>query len=187
MDNNSRMVKEPNKSEITKFVKSVEKGIEAFDNLVAKATQNDNNIRNSSKHEGQELTFNDNRACIHCGKPLPDQLSKKRIYCEEIRDQNGNLIKDCKGAFNRQKNKPEVEMHRDIINEHKTVDERIDAMVAKKGDIVTTEDLNAYDIRLDSSLKFKISDYGLVESYFLKYLIISNPVFKTHKIIRNGQ
>ena len=187
MDNNSRLKKKPSNSEITKFVKSVEKGIDAFDMLVAKSIRNDNKTRNSSKYIGQDLTFNENRVCIHSGNHLPDQLSKKRVYCEVERDQNGNIIKDCKGAFNRQKNKPEVEMHREIINEQKTVDERIEAMISKKGETVTTADLNAYDIRLDNSLKFKISDYGLVESYFLKFLIISNPVIKTHKIIRHGQ
>lgn len=168
-------------------INGLEKGLDAFGQLVAKATKNENESGKTSKHEGQANTFNDKRACIYCGEPLADQLSKKRIYCEEQRGQNGSLTKDCKGAYNRQKNKPEVDMHREIINEHKTIDERIDAMVAKKGYEVTTQDLNAYDIILDSPLRYEFSSYGILTTYFLKYTIISNPVFNSHKILHNGQ
>jgi len=131
-------------------------------------------------------TYHLKRECLYCGEPLPDQYSKKRTYCKEVRDENGNLIKDCKGIYNRMIDQPELEVQREIIKEHKTVDEMIEAMVAKKGSVVNTADLIAYDIQLSSSLKYKLSPNGTLESDFLKYTIVSNPNHHTHKIYSHG-
>ena len=131
-------------------------------------------------------TFKLKRECVYCGEPLPDQFSKKRIYCKEVRDENGKLLKDCKGDYNRMMDKPEQEVHREIIKEHKTVDDRIESMISKKGDLVNTSDLNAYDIQLSASLKYRLSPNGTLESDFLKYTIISNPNLHTHKIYSHG-
>ena len=131
-------------------------------------------------------TYKLKRECLNCGEPLPDQFSKKRTYCKEERDENGKLLKDCKGNYNRLMDMPENEVHREIIKDHKTVDERIESMVSKKGNIVSTADLNAYDINLTSSLKYKISRNGTLESDFLKYTIVSNPIYLTHKIYKHG-
>jgi hypothetical protein len=142
------------------------------------------------KTEKSELpgnwTYKLKRECLNCGEPLPDQFSKKRTYCKEERDGNGKLLKDCKGNYNRLMDKPENEVHREIIKDHKTVDERIESMVSKKGNIVSTADLNAYDIQLTSCLKYKISKNGTLESDFLKYTIVSNPNLNTHKIYSHG-
>jgi len=134
----------------------------------------------------ENWTYLDKRECLNCGEPLPDQYSKKRTYCKEVRDENGNLIKDCKGIYNRLLDQPELEVHREIIKEHKTVDDMIEAMVAKKGDMVSTADLNAYDIQLSASLKYRLSPNGTLESDFLKYTIVSNPIHNTHKIYSHG-
>jgi len=131
-------------------------------------------------------TYKLKRECLNCGEPLPDQYSKKRMYCKEVRDEYGKLMQDCKGIYNRQLDKPELEVHREIIKEHKTVDDMIEAMVAKKGSVVSTADLVAYDIQLTSCLKYKISKNGTLESDFLKYTIVSNPNLHTHKIYTNG-
>jgi hypothetical protein len=139
------------------------------------------------KSQSTEIeTYHLKRECLFCGEPLPDQYSKKRTYCKEVRDENGKLKQDCKGSYNRMIDQPELEVHREIIKEHKTVDEMIEAMVAKKGNVVSTADLNAYDIQLTSSLKYKISKNGTLESDFLKYTIVSNPNLNTHKIYSNG-
>jgi len=134
----------------------------------------------------ENWTYYLKRECLNCGEPLPDHYSKKRTYCKEVRDENGNLIKDCKGIYNRMIDQPELEIHREIIKEHKTVDDMIESMVAKKGDVVSTADLIAYDIQLSSSLKFKLSPNGTLESEFLKYTIVSNPNLHTHKIYSHG-
>lgn len=131
-------------------------------------------------------TYHLKRECLFCGEPLPDQYSKKRTYCKEVRDENGKLKQDCKGSYNRMIDQPELEVHREIIKEHKTVDEMIEAMVAKKGNVVSTADLVAYDINLDSCLKYKLSRNGTLESDFLKYTIVSNPNLHTHKIFSHG-
>jgi hypothetical protein len=146
--------------------------------------------KKSKKEKSQppgNWTYKLKRECLYCGESLPDQYSKKRTYCKEERDENGKLVKDCKGNYNRFINKPENEVHREIIKDHKTVDERIESMVSKKGNIVSTADLNAYDIQLASSLKYKISKNGTLESDFLKYKIVSNPNLHTHKIYNHGQ
>jgi len=139
------------------------------------------------KSQSTEIeTYHLKRECLYCGEPLPDQYSKKRTYCKEVRNESGTLIKDCKGIYNRLLDQPELEVHREIIKEHKTVDEMIEAMVAKKGSVVSTADLNAYDIQLTSSLKYKVSKNGTLESDFMKYTIVSNPNLNTHKIYSNG-
>ena len=131
-------------------------------------------------------TFKEQRNCQGCGEPLPDQFSKKRKFCKEVRDVNGKLTKDCKGSYNRLIDKPELEVQREIIKEHKTVDDRIEAMVAKKGDVVGTADLCAYDIQLNASLKYRLKPNGTLESDFMKYTIISNPILHKHKINKHG-
>jgi hypothetical protein len=142
------------------------------------------------KNEKSELpgnwTYKLKRECLNCGEPLPDQYSKKRTYCKEVRDENGKLMQDCKGIYNRMLDQPELEVHREIIKEHKTVDDMIEEMVAKKGSVVSTADLVAYDIELTSCLKYKIFNNGTLESDFLKYTIVSNPNLQTHKIYSHG-
>ncbi len=143
-----------------------------------------------TKTEKSELprnwTYKLKRECLNCGEPLPDHYSKKRTYCKVIRDENGKLMQDCKGIYNRMLDQPELEVHREIIKEHKTVDDMIEAMVAKKGSVVSTADLVAYDIQLTSCLKYKIFNNGTLESDFLKYTIVSNPNLHTHKIYSHG-
>jgi hypothetical protein len=142
------------------------------------------------KTEKSELpgnwTYKLKRKCLNCGEPLPDQYSKKRTYCKEVRDEYGKLMQDCKGIYNRLLDQPDLEVHREIIKEHKTVDDMIEAMVAKKGSVVSTADLVAYDINLDSCLKYKLSPNGTLESDFLKYTIVSNPNLHSHKIYTHG-
>ena len=143
--------------------------------------------KTSKKSQSLEnATYYFKRKCIYCVEPLPDQYSKKRTYCKQVRDENGKLIKDCKGSYNRMIDQPELEVHREIIKEHKTVDDMIEAMLAKKGSVVSTSDLVAYDINLYSCLKYKLSRNGTLESDFLKYKIVSNPNLHTHKIYKHG-
>lgn len=146
---------------------------------------NANNWQKRSPTKIKHFSYEKNRKCLHCEKPIPDHKSLKRVYCEIERDENDKILKDCRGAYNRQKDKPEQVVHRAIINEQKSVDERIAMMIAKKGDIVSTADLDAYDIRLDSPLKYKLYNNGTLESHFLKYTITSNPINQTHKIIKH--
>jgi|GEM_PF-579124 len=153
---------------------------------MAKETKTKTKTKTEKSQPPGNWTYKLKRECLNCGEPLPDHYSKKRTYCKEVRNEDGKLIQDCKGIYNRLLDQPELEVHREIIKEHKTVDERIESMVSKKGNIVSTADLNAYDVILTSSLKYKISRNGTLESDFLKYTIVSNPIYSTHKIYKHG-
>jgi hypothetical protein len=175
-------------SNVEVFVSGIEIGAEAVGKLIKMAVENGATkpVQGNAKKQDHD-TFFDRRTCVNCGDLLADQLSKKRIFCPEVRDQNNKLIKDCKGAYNRQKNKPEQEEQRVIVNEIRTMDERIEKMVAKKGYKVSTDDLNAYDIPLKSPLRYKLYPNGFLESYFLGFTIVSNPINNTHKIYKNDE
>jgi hypothetical protein len=170
------------------ILNGLKQGIEAFDMLLSadskKWPSNINADRKSPGKSKQEehYTFDNQRLCLNCRKPIPDQFNLKRNYCKKIRDANGTLINNCRGKFNRLKNKPEKDMHNAIIKEYKTVDDRIEAMVAKKGNVVSTADLNAYDINLTSPLNYIVHKNGFLESVFMRYKIASNPFNQTHKI-----
>lgn len=164
----------------------LKKGVDAFGKLLSLASDNViSNLSGAEEKIKSHYTYLEERACLNCGTPLADQLPGKRTFCKEERDKNGKLIKDCKGLYNRLINKPSRDEQKAIVNELRTTDERIERMVAKKGNLVTTEDLDAYDIQLSSPLSYNINRYGQLTSLFLGFTIISNPISQTHKIKRN--
>ncbi len=133
-----------------------------------------------------ELTFNDGRACENCSKPIADQEHATRKFCEKTIDIYGNIV-DCKSDYHREKEAPDKAIHIEIINNHKAITKRINELLSKKSPIVTTQDLDAYDIDLRQSLEFILKSNGELTSIFLEHTIITNPISKTHKIIPNDK
>ena len=143
-----------------------------------------NNVNDSNGTGAEAYTYYDERSCEFCNKPIPDQEHATRKFCPKSYDNFGK-VKDCKTAFHRLKDQPEREVQSSIINYHKTVAERIDMMVKKKGSLVNTEDLNAYEIQLCSPISYQLKSNGEFISEFLQHTIISNLKTFTHKIIRH--
>ncbi|MES2432183.1 MAG: hypothetical protein V4556_14710 [Bacteroidota bacterium] len=131
-------------------------------------------------------TYIDGRKCLFCGEPIADQESTKRTFCEKTYNALGK-VRDCKTAYHRKNDKPERDIHRSIINEHKSIDERIEEMIIKKGFEVTTEDLDAYDIDLSSSIRYNLKATGVLESFYLFYKLTSNPITNVHKIKKHEE
>lgn len=128
-------------------------------------------------------TYELDRECLFCHRPIPDQEHALRVHCPKTTNPDGT-IRDCKSDRHSKDKFPEREKHRHIIKEKKSVSERIEAMVARKGYTVTTNDLDAYDINLTDSNLFGINESGISIGYFLDYKITSNPIYKTHLIER---
>ena len=130
------------------------------------------------------LTYYDERSCEFCFKPIADQEHATRRFCHKTYDYFGK-VNDCKTAFHRLKDQPEREVQSSIINYHKSVAERINRMVETKGVLVSTEDLNAYEIQLCSPISYQLKSNGDLISDFLHHTIISNLKTFTHKIINH--
>ena len=99
-------------------------------------------------------TFKKNRICLHCETHIPDQEHATRKHCPKII--LDGKIRDCKSKRHTENNQQEKAKHRSMINTMKGTSERIDAMTTKKGNTVTTADLNAYDINLSEPKSFEI-------------------------------
>lgn len=135
-------------------------------------------------NEDGKFTYEQNRACRNCGAPIPDQEHATREFCPVTYDDDGK-VRDCKTKFHREKDKPDRNDYSELINKHKSITTRIDFLIKKKGFEVATEDLDVYEIMLRQAIDFKISNDGILTSYYLKHTIISNPITDIHKILYN--
>ena len=133
-----------------------------------------------------EPTYYEGRACEHCLTPIPDQEHGTRRFCVKTKDAYGNVF-DCKSDYHTEKDAPDKVVHVAPINKHKGIARRINDLLSKKSQIVTTQDLDAYDIDLQHSLEFILKSNGELISFFLEHKIITNPISKTHKIIPNDK
>jgi hypothetical protein len=133
----------------------------------------------------EDKTFVNKRECRHCGEPIADQEHAAREFCEVIR--NGDvLIKDCKTAYHRNLDLADRVKARNIINNLKDINLKIEAMTKKKGYIVSTDDLDVYEIKLTQAIDFREKGHEF-EFEFLDYNIISNPISNQHKIYTHAK
>ncbi len=129
------------------------------------------------------LTFQLGRACKQCGEPIADQEHSTREFCDKYYDEYGKVY-DCKTSYHRERDKPERDAQRDLINFHKEMAIRIHQLYTNRGDIVKTGDLDAFNILLTKSIEFGISENGEMTSIFMGFKIITNPLTNNHKIIQ---
>lgn len=99
-----------------------------------------------------KLTFLKGRKCEFCGTALADNLHESRKYCQPENFEDGT-VKDCKVKCNNEKAGIKNKENKAIINEWKELLERVKKLVALKGNIVTTEDLNFHEISLFNAIK----------------------------------
>ncbi len=102
-------------------------------------------------------------------------------FCPKTWDENGK-VRDCKTAYHRENDKPEREIQAEYNGRNKAIKSRIEFLVKKHGDQVPTELLDTYDIDLMECMRYQIDPSGILTSYFLSYIIVSNPFNNIHKI-----
>ena len=149
-------------------------------NKIINYAKKDFKIRNGG------FTYIQKRACKQCAAPIYDQAHKSQIFCEITYDENGK-VRDCKTAYHRANDKPERERQALLNAQNKALKSRIEYLVSQKGNLVTTEMLDTYDIDLAFSIQYSISKQGILKSIFLGYEIESNPFNNLHKISNHDQ
>jgi hypothetical protein len=121
------------------------------------------------------------RACKFCSAPIHDKAHGASEFCPKTWDENGK-VRDCKTAYHRENDKPEREIQAEYNGRNKAIKSRIEFLVKKHGDQVPTELLDTYEIDLTECMRFQIDPSGILTSYFLSYIIVSNPFNNIHKI-----
>ena len=121
------------------------------------------------------------RACKFCSAPIHDKAHGASEFCPKTWDENGK-VRDCKTAYHRENDKPEREIQAEYNGRNKAIKSRIEFLVKKHGDQVTTEMLDTYEIELMECLRFNIESSGILTTHFLNYQIVSNPFNNIHKI-----
>jgi hypothetical protein len=121
------------------------------------------------------------RACKFCSAPIHDKAHGASEFCPKTWDENGK-VRDCKTAYHRENDKPEREIQAEYNGRNKAIKSRIEFLVKKHGDQVPTELLDTYDIDLTECMRYQIDPSGILTSYFLSYIIVSNPFNNIHKI-----
>jgi hypothetical protein len=121
------------------------------------------------------------RACKFCSAPIHDKAHGASEFCPKTWDENGK-VRDCKTAYHRENDKPEREIQAEYSGRNKAIKSRIEFLVKKHGDQVTTEMLDTYEIELMECLRFNIESSGILTTHFLNYQIVSNPFNNIHKI-----
>jgi len=127
------------------------------------------------------FSYIQNRSCRYCKAPIPDNAHSSQEFCPKTYDENGK-VRDCKTAYHRENDKPEREKQAEYNARNKALKSRIEFLIKKEGDQVTTELLDTYEIELNACLRYEIAPSGILTTYFLDYQIVSNPFNNIHKI-----
>lgn len=135
--------------------------------------------------EKKVKTYHLGRVCQNCGEPITDQDRATKTHCSRWRDEFG-VIHDCKRQKHTLKTQPYDDILLDFSAVQRETKRQIEKILADHGNEVSTEVLNAYNIKLSENLSY---DYhsGLLYAEFLGFKIISNPKLNTHKIIKNDK
>ncbi|MFC4233595.1 hypothetical protein ACFOW1_16990, partial [Parasediminibacterium paludis] len=115
---------------------------------------------------------------------IADGEHASRIFCQTTKNTDGT-VRDCKTDFHTRKNSPIKKADRATINAWKEMYRRAIKMVDLKGNTVSTDDLNAYDIFLETAIRNEIHTDCSMTSYFRGFSILTNPFKETHFITIN--
>jgi hypothetical protein len=137
--------------------------------------------KKSYKENQGNFSYMQNRSCRYCKAPIHDKAHSSQEFCPKTYDANGK-VRDCKTTYHRENDKPEREKQAEYNARNKALKTRIEFLLKKEGEQVTTEMLDTYEIELNACMKYEISPAGILTSYFLNYQIVSNPSNNIHKI-----
>ena len=138
-------------------------------------------MRKKFKENIGQFSYHLKRACKFCGAPVPDHAHAATEFCPKTYDENGK-VRDCKTAYHRENDKPEREIQAEFNARNKAIKSRIEFLLKKHGDLVTTDMLDTYEIELGDCVGYKLEPSGVLRTYFLNYQIVSNPFNNIHKI-----
>ena len=136
-----------------------------------------------NKNQQDKPTYLLNRACEYCDERIADQAHSSRTHCEY--QNNDGTIKDCKTAKARENDLEERKYFENLKSEIKGIDKRIAMMIEKKGQNVSIQDLEAYDIHLDKPSELSPKENGQFTCRYYHYSIECNPHLQTFKILTN--
>ena len=121
------------------------------------------------------LTYHLGRKCENedCKEPIADQERKSKRHCSEYTDENG-IQHNCRRRKHQQKHQLQEDQLLDWAAIQRHTKTKIEDAVAKHGEYVTLEVLEAYGIVLNNCISIS---HGYQESTigFLGYQIIINP------------
>lgn len=138
------------------------------------------------KNDGdKQFVYHSGKTCRECGAPISPNFTAKREFCQITYDPDGK-IRDCKSAYHRKKDKPNRDMYAAITANNKALFTRIDYLIELIGEEVTSNHLDTYGINLIECIDAKEIN-GLIYWYFIKHVIITNPITQIHKIERHDK
>jgi hypothetical protein len=133
------------------------------------------------------LTYHLGRACenVDCREPIADQERKSKRHCSEYTDENG-IHYNCRRRKHHQKHQIHEDRLLDFAAIQRQTKTKIEDAVAKHGEYVTLEILDAYGIATNNYITIS---HGFQESTleFLGFDIIMIPFKKSIKLQRHDK
>jgi hypothetical protein len=142
-----------------------------------------NKTQMKSRFSSRGFTYYLNRKCEHCGKPIEDQARTSKRHCSAWTDEYGQKH-DCKRQKHADKHSREDEYLQAIIARSKDQNKKIAKALADHGEVLTTDNLNAYGIYLPFCDEHFTDGHTLTSKY-IDFTIVSNPNTHSHRIVMN--
>jgi len=133
--------------------------------------------------ETQEMnyTYNDERECLKCFKPIPDQAHGSTKFCERVELPDGS-IESCKDDFHAERNKEKNIPYQKLIHHHKYTRDILEKL-ALKNELITAKELDVHGIDLTKPVQIKVGKGFLKSIYFIDFYLsqINSSTFKIIK------
>ena len=115
-------------------------------------------------------TYLNDRHCLHCGTPIPDQARKSRIYCEREVLPDGS-IRNCKDDYWSEIRSVITAEDNKLVAYHQQISQAIGSLMRLNLTEYEIDMLDNVGIRLDSFLQMESCEDGTVNFYFIDYCI----------------
>lgn len=127
------------------------------------------------------LTYKQGRKCLHCETPIADQIHQGRKFCEREVLPDGS-VKSCKDDFNARLRKERDKPFRQQNAFQKRLSLAIDNLYRTKGEHITVDDLERYEIWLKQALRHEPKGERLFNFHFTHHRLeqLSMTQFKIH-------
>ena len=144
-------------------------------------------LKNKQISSKPSPTYHLGRVCENpeCREPIADQERKSKRHCAEYTDENG-IHHNCRKRKHQHKHQIYEDRLLDFAAIQRQTKSKIEDAVAKHGEYVSLEILDAYGIATNNYLTIS---HGFQESTleFLGFDIIMNPIKKTIKIKKHDK
>ena len=117
-----------------------------------------------------KYTFKKQRKCLFCDTPIADQTHAIRKFCARIVLEDGS-VKSCKDDYHIPRRKENEKHYKRIFELHKMQHKSIKKLYEEKGEIVTMDDIEQYNIYLNLRVE-QAKEYGKNYYFFVEYLLI---------------